>query len=133
MDLHISALFLRANALVMVIYRHRQHHFGSVLADYILIQYGLELGGFEQLLVLQAPAASASVGDVLFFIQQILADLNTFVADIGARAGDDASHFLLRPAAETAMNILLFFGHDIPLIYMVSIFYRWTNTLSIRP
>ncbi len=81
-ELHVVALLLQVNALVMVIDGHRQPLLGLVLADHVLVQKRLGVGGLGE------PGRQGGLQLLLSFLlfQDALADGNALVADVGPRA-----------------------------------------------
>ena len=112
----------------MVVYRNRQRNLCLVLSDDILIHIFFNcLGrrnGFRQILI--------GVGLIHFFADDIIAKLNTIVADINSRSGNQPLDLRLILAAKGASDIgfTAFFCHE---RYTLSVNYLWVMTLSIRP
>ena len=111
LELHVVAA-AEIDALVVVIYRHRQGHLGGLLADDILVQHLVNL-----------PGGGDGVGDlpgggvldqVALILQDAHAQLDALVADIGAGAGDEPADLILVLAAEGTADGALFvvFCHE---------------------
>jgi hypothetical protein len=63
LDVVLLGLFLVAQALVVVVDRHRQHALGRLLADHVVVQVGLDLSGRGQVaarLARSSPAGTSS-------------------------------------------------------------------------
>jgi hypothetical protein len=70
-------LFADLKAFVVVVYSYREDPFGSLLTDHIFIEQVLDLGWYGQ------PVGTAvSLGDLSFFRDNIVAEIDTFVTDI---------------------------------------------------
>ena len=108
MQLHIVAT-AEIDALIVVVNRHRQGDLCALLADHILIQNLLDflrrgqlLHRLRKLVVLFA---------VSLIVQQTHAKLHAFVANIGARTGNDAFDLVFMLPAKRAANRLFFIIH----------------------
>ena len=111
LELHVVAA-AEVDALVVVIYRHRQGHLGSLLADDILVQHLVDLpGGGDG--VGNLPGGGV-LDQVALVLQDAHAQLDALVADIGAGAGDEPADLILVLAAEGTADGALFvvFCHE---------------------
>ena len=111
-QLHLAAQGVgKEDPLVVVVHRHGQDLLGLVLADHVFVEFGLDLGGGQQLAVLHR------LGDVLLR-DDLVAQRNAFVADVDAGPGNEALHGVLPLAAEgttqLAFRAALGIGHDVP-------------------
>jgi hypothetical protein len=86
------------NPLVVVVDSDRQRTFGGVLADHIVLEEVPDLRGFGQLIELHI----AGLGQL--FLDDLVAEVDAFVADVHAGAGDELLHLLLALAAERALE-----------------------------
>jgi hypothetical protein len=85
----------------MVVDRDRQHLLGALLADHVLIEYVLDLGGRRQLVLFGLLAALLHL-----FTDDVVAELDTFVADEHGRPRDQLAYLVLALAAEGAVEQL---------------------------
>ena len=120
------------DALVVVVYRHRQGHLGLLLADDILVQNGVYLLGCGD----DVGDFPGELGSVALQEKGVLphgrhAQAHALIADIHARTGDDPLYLILMLAAEgTPYSFFLISCHGSTSI---SISYRLSSTLSTRP
>ena len=86
----------RLDPLVVVVHRDRQDLLGALLADHVLVEDGLDLGGLRQ-----APELARLL---LFPLlrDDVVAELDAFVADVDGGAGDELADVVLALAAERA-------------------------------
>ena len=109
LQLHPFRVAHAADALIVVVNGHRQVLFGQLLPDDVLVQHVLDLGGLGdvvKLLLRLIRLAQALVFD------DLVAQVDALVADIGAGPGDELGDFVLRFAAEGAMgSVVRGFGH----------------------
>ena len=103
LQLHIG-LLRKINALIVVIDRHRQRDLRRVLPDDILVHIGFDLlrGGqlVRQLQLLRAARMH-------LVMQDRVAEIDTLVADIDPRPGDQPPELILMLAAKGAADIFL--------------------------
>ncbi len=112
LQLDVVATALRApNPLVVVVDGHRQLLLGQLLADHVVVEIGLDLGRLGQL----------GEGDLLrggeLLLDDLVAQLDAFVADVDAGTGDQLLDLLLGLPAEAAFEQLAAFsetGHLSP-------------------
>ena len=83
----------------MVVHRDRQHPLGAVLADDIVIERGENIARGRNAAVLLA--GDAGLG---FLADDIVAQFDAFIADEHRGAGNQLAHFVLRFAAEAAVQ-----------------------------
>ena len=82
----------------MVVDRHRQHLLGAVLADDVLVEDLLDLVRLGQLV-------AGALGAVLELLaDDVVAQLDAFVADEHRRAGDELADLVLALPAERAVQ-----------------------------
>ena len=101
LELHVAALPV-VKALIVVVHRHGQGLFGGLLPDDVLVHILLDgLGRGDHL-------GEQLVGGVLIeaVLQDVVALLHAFVADIDPRPGDDPPDLLRPSAAEGAFHFL---------------------------
>ncbi len=96
LHLDIARLGGVLDALVVIINGNGQDLLGLILADHVIVQDILDLG---------RPGQSRLVGlcrlfELGLFDDDVLAQVDTFVADIYGRSGNELFHFVLRFAAE---------------------------------
>src|SRR5262249_29630974 len=86
----------RLDPLVVVVHRHRQDLLGALLADHVLVEDGLDLGRLRQ-----APELARLL---LFPLlrDDVVAQLDAFVADVNGGAGDELADVVLALATERA-------------------------------
>ena len=106
MQLHVVSA--EVDPLIVVVHRHRQGDLGRILADDILVQVGLDLLGAGD--DLRHIRVHQGVFRGIHVIQNVHAQMDTFVADVGARPGDDLGHLVLMLAAEGAADGPFFIG-----------------------
>ena len=80
----------------MVVDRHREALLRSVLADDVLVQECLDLGGLREL------EASFSFLEIALLVDDIGADLDALIADVDVRSGDELADLALALAAKRA-------------------------------
>ena len=88
--------------LVVVVDSHRQHALGALLADHVVVQRLADFAGRRHAAVLLA--RDASLG---FLTNDVVAQLDTLIADENRRARDQLAHFMLALAAERAIKGIL--------------------------
>ena len=113
LQLDIAALAAVLQALVVVVHRDREHALGAVLADHVIVECREDVArtGYTAIFL----AGDASFG---LFADDIVAQLDAFIANEHGGAGDELAHFMLRFAAETAVKRALGvrsaqFGHAV--------------------
>ena len=109
LKLHIIST-AEVDTLIVIVYRHREGHFGVFLADDILVQHIPDLfGSRDHIGNIRALLLHVVSG----ILQDTHAELDAFVADICARARNDAGDLLLMFAAERAADrtFVVVFGH----------------------
>ena len=82
----------------MVVDRDGQRPLGLVLADHVLVEELVDLGGLGQLVELDL----TGLGQLFF--DDLVAEVDTFVTDVHAGAGDELLHLLLALPAERALQ-----------------------------
>jgi len=92
------ALVAGLDALVVVVDRHRQGALGRALADYILVEEVVDLGGLGQLVELDL----TGLGQLLF--DDLVAEIDALVADVHAGSSDQFLNLLLALPAEGALE-----------------------------
>ena len=120
------AIALPGQPFVVVVHRHRQHFFGLLLAHHLLVEEGLDLvglghlrqyggwlGGFlaGRLALGFGGAAGRHLAFGQLLIEDLVAEIDAFVADINARAGNQLADLLLGLAAERALQVGVELGH----------------------
>ena len=102
-------LLLGADALVVVVHRHRQDALGLILANDVLVQEGRNLARAWQLigrlLLLRV------LGRAQLFLDDFVAQLNTLVADVDTAASDELLHLLLALATKRTLEQISAFLH----------------------
>jgi hypothetical protein len=81
----------------VVVDRDRQHFFGSLLADDVLVENGFDFMRLRQLV----PAALRSLVELL--ANDVVAKLDALVADEDGRSGNELANLVLTLAAERAL------------------------------
>ena len=104
-QLDVARLAAVLEPLVVVVHRDREHPLGAVLADHVIVQRGADIarGGDAAVLLAGDPALG-------LFADDVVAQLDAFIADEHGRAGDQLAHFVLRLAAEAAVERALAVG-----------------------
>ena len=113
----VVAAAARFEPLVVVVHRHRQYLLGARLADDVLIEHVEDLGRLGQV------AARTGGLFLQFLANDVVAQLDAFVADEHRRARDELAYLVLALAAERAVQDLAAFarsalpilGHAMPL------------------
>ena len=92
------------DALVVVVYRHRQHLFGGVLANDVLTHKVVHLARLleREFAGDLAVALYGAAGGVKDLAHRIIRSLCAVAADGGVLCGDEQVHFVLAAAAENA-------------------------------
>ena len=120
LQLHILAA-AEENALIVVVYRHRQSHLGILLPDDVLIQAFLDLrrghdvdvqvvSGLQAAGTARTCTRCTAAGRTLRLVgKQVVAQADALTADVDAGADDHAFHFVLVLSTEAADQILLVF------------------------
>ena len=108
LQLHIVPA-AKVNALIMIVNRHGQGHFGGLLPDDIFIQHRPDLLGGGQLIgdVLQGSGLRA----VEPLVQNAHAKLHALIADPDPGALDHAVYLIFALATERAVELFVFFRH----------------------
>src|SRR5579872_774741 len=103
-DLHIFLGARRAGTglqtLVVVVDRDREHLLGAFLADHVLVEYFLDLVGLRQLV----PGPLGAILELL--ANDVVAELDAFIADEYRGAGDELANLVLALPAEGAVQEL---------------------------
>src|SRR6266508_500302 len=87
-----------ADALVVVVHRHREGLLGHVLADDVLVQEVVDLPRLREF-------GQADVGALVeLLLDDLVAEIDALVADVDAGAGDQLLHLLLALSAERALE-----------------------------
>ena len=94
MELHLIAGRSRADALVVIVNRHREDLLRTILADYILVQDALDLLRLGKLR-----------GDLVLLLLPVLrddvvAEVNAFIANVDRRACDQLPNLFPTLSAE---------------------------------
>src|SRR5580704_5442400 len=109
-EFHIAGLFVQEDALVVIVNGDGKLLFRFVLADYVAIEKGFDLGRAGQASINRTSLLA------LFVFQNLLADAHALVADVGPRIlrgrADKLLHLLLRFMAEGTSQ-RLFWGEPL--------------------
>ena len=98
-QLDIVALAAVLEALVVVVHRDREHALGAVLADHVVIQRDEDVArGGNTAILLSGETGLGLLAD------DVVAQLDAFIADEHGGAGDQLAHLMLRFAAEAAVE-----------------------------
>src|SRR6185436_11250411 len=97
-ELDVGALGAVGEPLVMIVNRDREHPFGVVLADHIIVEHLADLGRGRH------AVAGFDERGLGFLADDVVAQLDAFVADEHGRAGDQLPDLVLRLAAERAVE-----------------------------
>ena len=89
-----AGVLLVLDAAVVVVHRDGEDLLGVVLADDVVVEEGAHFARGGQLFEVQL----TRLGE--FFFDDLVAQLDAFVADVHAGAGDELLHLLLRLSAE---------------------------------
>src|SRR5207253_10591844 len=95
----VARLAARLDALVVVVDRDGQDLLGALLADDVLIEDGLDLGGLRE---------AAELARLLLFPllrDDVVTELDALVADVDGGPGDQLADLPLRLAAERAGQV----------------------------
>src|SRR5207302_5072806 len=103
LDLRFAAL-MRVDALVVVVDGHGQRLLRLLLADHVLVQHVLNLGGDGDL--------GDRLGDLALLVlrQDLVAEGDALIANVDRRSGNELPDRVLRLAAEGAAEVLIV-GH----------------------
>ena len=109
LQLDVAGHHLRVDPLVMVVDRDRENLLGAFLADHVLVEHALDLGrlGHRRGLA-EGLFAVGLLGD------DVVTEVDAFVADIDRRARDQLADFVLALAAERADQVaraVVMLGH----------------------
>ena len=113
LDIILLGLFLVAKTLVVVVHRHRQDALGVILADDVVVQIALDLGGRGQV----AARLARFLACRQLVTDDFVAKVNAFVTDEDRRSGDQLLDFMLALAAKRTVQRLFagrgafFLGH----------------------
>jgi len=99
-EFDLVAALAKIEALVMVVDRHRQDLLRAILADDVLIERRVDLFGFRQ------ARRGRAVGVLHLFANDVVAEVDAFVADEYRGAGDQLADLVLALAAERAVEKL---------------------------
>ena len=122
------AIPLPGQTFVVVVDRHRHHLLGRVLADHLLIQEALDVlrpwnggqgrgrfaalaGGWCGLPARLMAVAGVALPIHQLFIQDLVAEIDAFVADVNARSGDQLAHLVLGFPTERTLQMGVELGH----------------------
>jgi hypothetical protein len=83
----------------MVVDRHREHALGLFLTDHVIVENVADLLRRGDAAILLADERRLGL-----FANDVVAELDTFVADEHGRSGDELAHLVLRLAAERAIE-----------------------------
>src|SRR3989442_1538582 len=98
LQLDLARLAARLDSLVVVVDRDGQDLLRPLLADHVLVEDVLDLGGFGERADLAALLFFPLLGD------DIVAELDALVADVHRRAGDQFTDVILALPAERALQ-----------------------------
>src|SRR5581483_8942035 len=101
LQLDVVGRAAHVHALVMVVDRDRERLLGAFLTDHILIEDVIDFFGLWNV------AKAQVLVDVLveLFLNDLVTELDTFVADVDTGAGDQLAYLLLRFTAEAALEL----------------------------
>jgi hypothetical protein len=85
-------------ALIVVVDRDREDPFGAILADHIIVEHFANLGRSRNAI------ASLHERRLRFLADDVVAQLDAFIADEHSRPGDELSDLMLRFPAERAVE-----------------------------
>jgi hypothetical protein len=126
-QLDIATLAAVLQPLVVVVHRHRQHALGPVLTDHIIVQRLEDVArGWHAAVLL---AGDACLG---LFADDVVAQLNAFVADKDRRPSDQLANLMLALAAEAAIEGALGIG-SAQFRHRLSCFARGTRLTAPDP
>ena len=91
---------IAAQTLVVVVDRDRQRFFRLALADHVLIENAADFMRRRQI----GACALLAVGLLDFLADDVVAQLDAFIADEYRRPGNQLAHFVLALAAEGAIK-----------------------------
>ncbi len=99
-QLDVVGRHARVDALVVVVHSHGEDLLGSLLADHVLVENGLDLTWFRD-------GGRAGIRLVLLdlFRNDVVAQTDALVANVDRRAGDELLDFLLRFSAKGAAQV----------------------------
>ena len=86
------------NASVVIEHRNREHFLGLVLSNYVFIKECANVARNWKLLNTNRWSLRE------LFIDDFVAQVDAFIADVHARSGDELLHLLLRLCAERALH-----------------------------
>jgi len=100
----------------VVVHRHGQAALGFFLANHVIVEVGLEVGRRRQ--TVTRALFRAFLGD--FIADDVIAQVNAFVANEHRRAGNQLLDLVLALAAERAVQVFFgagafFVGHEMAL------------------
>jgi hypothetical protein len=102
LDIVLARCLLVAQALVVVVDRHRQRPLGGFLTDNVVVEVGLQLGRRGQVVPLGLDRLQAGQ----FVADDVVAQIDALVADEHRWAGDQLLDLVLALAAEGAVKSL---------------------------
>src|SRR4029453_14102154 len=98
LELDVARFATRLDALVVVVDGHGEDLLGPVLPDHVLVEHGLDLGGLGE-------AANLLTLLLLPLLRDdVVAELDAFVADVHGGARDELADVVLALAAERALQ-----------------------------
>jgi hypothetical protein len=100
LELHVARGDLGVDALVVIVDRDREDLLRAVLTDDVLVEDGLNLGGFGEGL-----AARYGLFAVHFLGDDVVAQTDALVADVNGGASDELLDLFLRFSAERTLKI----------------------------
>ena len=120
---------LPSQSFVVVVDSHGQHFLGFLLAHDLFVEEGFDLlwlgdggeggSGLGSLFLGCFPAGfpgwtiAMALAINQFLVQDLVAEIDAFIADVNARACDELSHLILRLAAEGALEMGVELCHEL--------------------
>ena len=112
LKLHAVQVHPAADALVMVVYRHRQDHFGPFLPDDVFVYLLFDAGWIRY-----GQPGLFGFFFFVFFGNNVVAELDALIADVDSGSGDELFHFALAFAAKRTQQVGTFvstaFAHTV--------------------
>jgi hypothetical protein len=100
LQLHVSGHHLGLDPFVMIVHGYGKDLFGSLLADHVLIQDLLDLVGLRHI-----RARSENFLVVALLCDDVVAEIDAFVADVNGRPRYQFSDFVLALSAKRANEV----------------------------